>query len=214
MDISQVRVAAHDDADHGPDRSLQPGQGAVADVAAEETARPFDQISRLVGPVDGLADICADGGHAQHPAALGDRLLAVHRGAGVKHLHPFHPGRLVQPFDRLAGLVFARVAAGGHDHADRGPRIDVQLHPVEGAVDAGLEYVHQVAVQTHEQRLALGVAEAAVELEHVDPVAVDHQTGIEHARVGPPVRGHAAHRGQHDLVHHPPGERIGHHRGR
>jgi len=128
----------------------------------------------------------AQGRHPQHPAAVGQNRSALAGRAGVKDGDILHAPGGIQAGDRQPLAVFAGVAARGHDDAHRGARIDVERALVEPAVDDGLHDRDDVAPDPHEQRLGLGVAEAAVELEHLDLIAVDHEPGIEHPLYGRP----------------------------
>ena len=63
-------------------------------------------------------------------------------------------------------------------------------------------HVEQVRAQAEQDRLRLGVAEAAVELDDARlPGGVDHEPGVEKAAIVDAVGGEAAHGRQHDLAH-------------
>jgi hypothetical protein len=56
-------------------------------------------------------------------------------------------------------------------------------------------------LHAHQQGLGFGITEPAVELEHLDLVPVDHQSGIKYAFVRTAFRGHAIDHGDHHFVH-------------
>ena len=124
-----------------------------------------------VGALDAPSGSCR---RARSPPARGrrghDLVAAAALGAGVEdHDVVLAPG-LRQAVDRLALLVGARVAAGGHHDADAASLVQRQLDLGQAAVDARPRAAStQVALQARQHDLGLGVAEAAVELEHARP---------------------------------------------
>ena len=54
----------------------------------------------------------------------------------------------------------------------------------QSPLQARLQDIEQVALQQRQDHLRLGVAKAAVELQHPRPVGRQHQAGVEHAGIG------------------------------
>ncbi len=82
------------------------------------------------------------------------------------------------------------------------PRVPLQAHPVQPALNGGQQGLQQVALEPGQERLGLGIAEAAVELDHFRAVGRDHQPGVQDAPVRPPLARHRLHRGFQDLLLH------------
>ena len=59
----------------------------------------------------------------------------------------------------------------------------------------------QVALEAGKNRLGLGIAEAAVELQHSGPVLGEHEAGVEEALEGSPPGGQLAEHWQVDSLH-------------
>ncbi len=98
------------------------------------------------------------------------------------------------------------IAFGGHHHADRRPRVPLQRRQrVELAVHRGVEQVQQIGLQPHQQRLALRIAEANIELQHLGTLEGHHHAGIQHAAKRPPGTVHGMN-GRHEDVLFDPGE--------
>ena len=68
------------------------------------------------------------------------------------------------------------------------------MHAAEGDVD-------EIGVEQGQQHLRLGVAEAAVELQQARPVGGQHEPGVEHAPVRPPLGGHGVDSGLEHRAH-------------
>jgi hypothetical protein len=70
--------------------------------------------------------------------------------------------------------------------------------PPRSPLRGGGQELEQIGLEQRQDRLGLGVAEAAVELEHLRPVSSQHEPGIEE-----PGEGRTASRelGEHGLVH-------------
>src|SRR4051812_19029191 len=81
-----------------------------ADVSATETLGPPDAVDGLIGPRLRFADAFALRRDIQHPSAVGGDPAPHRLGAGVENLDAFDLRRLLQPFDRRAALVVARIA--------------------------------------------------------------------------------------------------------
>ena len=97
-------------------------------------------------------------------------------------------------------VVAGRVVAGREDDGDRGIIRDLEIDAGEIACRRCGERPEQVAVEAREQRLRLGIAETAVELEHARPVVGEHQPGEEDADEGNAASG--------ELLEHGPVDRV------
>ena len=121
-------------------------------------------------------------------------------------------GRLLGQHDRGAHLGLIGVAPGGehraHGRARGGERRPLGPPPACG--DGRERSPERTRGQHREQGLRLGVAEAAVELEHVGrSVGRDHQAGVEHSLVRRPPGRHLVQRGHQHLAAHPLDELLG-----
>ena len=108
-----------------------------------------------------------------------------------------------QPGDDVTLARAFGIAGRGQHHAEREAAVPLGLGLVELAGDRGLDQVGEVGLQTHHDRLRLGVAHAAVEFDHARlALAVDHQAGVEEAGVGQALGRHAGQRRVDDFAHH------------
>ena len=108
----------------------------------------------------------------------------------------------VETGNNLAPGVSARIAAGGHDDAERGTCIPGRLTLAEVALERRQADVHEIGLEASHDRLCLRVAKAAVELDHFGrAVRHDHETRVQEAEVGIAVGTHAIERRPDDLVH-------------
>ena len=57
----------------------------------------------------------------------------------------------------------------------------------------------QIRLETHQNGLGLGIAEAHIELEDFGPLVRDHQSGVEDASKGTPLPLHRMHRRHEDF---------------
>ena len=132
-----------------------------------------------VGPVAGGGEVGAGAGDGEDPAAGGGHPRA---DAGAEDLDAGKgPGRL-QAVDGVAGAGGGGVALGGQDDRHRGIVDERRLR--REAAGGGLgQQLGQVAVEPGEDDLGLGVAEADVVLEHLEPVGGEHEAGVEDAPV-------------------------------
>ena len=103
--------------------------------------------------------------------------------AGVENLDVVEGGGFGQTGDRHALRVRPRVAARGQNDADGRSRIPVESNLVEPAVAGGEQDIEQVILESQQDRLRFGVAEAAVEFEHLGPGRGQHQTGVQHTAI-------------------------------
>ena len=74
--------------------------------------------------------------------------------------------------------------------------IPAQIHVAEHAFGAALQQLAEVGHQARQQRLALGVAEADVELEQLRAGRGEHQPGVQDAPIRGALGGHAGDRGR------------------
>ena len=96
--------------------------------------------------------------------------VGVRRGAGVQHLRA-GGRRLVEAVDGIAGTGRARVARGGEHDRDAWLGRQPQRPVLEPPSAAAIEDLDQILVDAREQALGLGVAEPAVELDDLRPLA-------------------------------------------
>ena len=122
---------------------------------------------------------------------------------------------VVQAANRMTLGVIAGIALAGHHHADGRTRIPLQRRKlVEPSVDRRFEHVEQIGFQPHQQRLALGIAEADVVFQHLRALLGDHQAGVENAAKRPPGTLHRVDRGHQDVLLDPVQHIVGDQRGR
>ena len=132
-------------------------------------------------------EVGGDGGHAEHAAARGHQ-AALPLGRCPRGT-PGRRRRSRPPRCRVIGLarrVAPGIAAGGDRHAHRGPFR--RPSPLAGPAGARRGRPRPAAAPgrssiAHHERLALGVAEAAVELDHLRPRRRQHEADVEHAAV-------------------------------
>ena len=73
------------------------------------------------------------------------------------------------PGNRLALFIRTGVAVGAHDHTAGGARIEVDHRVVERSGAGGPKDLKEIAFEPDQQHLTFGIAEAAVELQHLRP---------------------------------------------
>src|SRR6187551_3456902 len=150
------------------------------DVRAELRA---GEVDLLDGGVSLLARVRNGGPRADHveDASPGRGELAVaQRRARVEDERPGRACHL-DAADRDAALRVVRIAGGGQDDRHGCERLGGELDSGQLAVRGGGKRFEEIAAQAGEERLRLGVAEAAVELEHARPGVGQHQAGVEKA---------------------------------
>ena len=89
--------------------------------------------------------------------------------------------RFIQTGNDFAFFITARISGGRHDDADGGLRRPTQFDVRQTAVGDGAERLHQIAVETHENRLCLRIAETDVEFQNLRAVFRDHQSRVDDA---------------------------------
>src|SRR5262249_42038384 len=125
-----------------PSLGLARRDRVVADVAPQLHAVKLYLPGHLVGALLRGAHVVAQRGHAQHPAAAGDEVVAADRGAGVEHMAVLAGRR--QAVDGIALARVVGVAGGGQHHAQRHPRVPLRLDLVERAVERMVDEVDEV----------------------------------------------------------------------
>src|SRR5678815_2483354 len=111
------------------------GDGAVADVAAEEGAVPRDLANTGVGRgTRGLYGV-AGADDAKHTAAVGDDAASFEARARVEDFHVLARDA-IEARDGLALLVRVGIAAARHDDADGGARVPAERLVAERALEA------------------------------------------------------------------------------
>src|SRR3984885_13005637 len=89
----------------------------------------------------------ADG--AEYAPARRNDMLALTAGAALKNL-PRQRRRPLETADWIALAESIRVAARGHDHAERRARVPSNLVPLQGARKRRLAQLDQIALQAHQ----------------------------------------------------------------
>ena len=103
----------------------------------------------------------------------------MERGAGVEDERTGCL-RVLDPGDPRASVAARGVVARGEDDGHRRPFPALERRLSEIARSRGREGGEQVALEQRQQRLRLGIAEAAVVLEHARAVGSEHQAGEQH----------------------------------
>src|SRR5207253_2632234 len=106
--------------------------------------------------------------------------VALQCGPGVKDQRACCFGAL-DPLDRGADVDAARVVLGGEHDGYRRVLRSSEVGTQKASCCRGRHRPEQVALEQREQRLRLGIAEAAVELQHLWPIVRKHESGVEHA---------------------------------
>src|SRR4051794_17349559 len=110
--------------------------------------------------------------HVQHAAAVRHELPVLQRRSRVEDERPRRLG-VLDAGDRRAGVAALRVFAAREDDGDGGALRELRRGQVAG------EQRQQVGVEPRQHRLRLGIAEAAVELDHLDPGLGADEAGVE-----------------------------------
>ena len=81
--------------------------------------------------------------------------------------------------DDIAPVELVGIAAGGHDHAERGARIPARLEAVQAAIDRRLAQLDEIALQAHEDGLRFGIAQSAIEFQYIRRAVLgNHQARV------------------------------------
>jgi tRNA uridine 5-carboxymethylaminomethyl modification enzyme len=137
-------------------------------------------VGGAVGCVDGGGEIGARCGDAEDAAAGGLDAVRAHAGACVEDGRAGGFG-VGDAANRLAGLVGARVSAGGEDDADARTGTPREALPGESSLGRRHEGGEEVGLHAVHERLRFGVAEADVELEDLGPIGRHHESGVKKA---------------------------------
>src|SRR6266566_8638518 len=98
--------------------------------------------------------------------------------------------------DGKAGLIRPGISARGQHDPDTRPGRPRWSGPAERAARGCLEQRNQVALQPWQNDLRLRVAQAGIELEHLDTGRTDHEAGVEAAAIGCAVLAQGLYDGQ------------------
>src|ERR1017187_1673973 len=104
--------------------------------------------------------------HSQHAPARSVINPITLRSPRVKHFHALHRTRFFDSVDSLPYFVRSRISARRHHHANRSVLRPLEIPFAHAPLNRGLHGFGQVALQPHQNRLRLGIAKAAVELQH------------------------------------------------
>src|SRR6266545_7134449 len=148
------------------------------DVLSIAGARERDALDSRVGMIARFLDRSPDAGDVQDPPAVGDEPVAAERSAGMederaRRLRRFHA------VDRRARIALFRIAAGGHGDRHRCALRRCEGHAGQITVRGGRERHQKISFQARKDHLGLGIAEAAVELEHPRAVLGQDHPGVE-----------------------------------
>src|SRR5262249_50440475 len=150
-------------------------QRPMPDVTPVVHAGPRDLCHGRIGVVDGPSDRLPERRHPEHPAAVRDDPLALPTGAGVEHHRVGEGRRPVEAADLRPLAHRAGISLGREHHAHGRPcfpaHVGIRERPVAGAH----EQIYEVRAQPHQDRLALGIAEADVELEQLGAPVLHHE---------------------------------------
>src|ERR687891_700267 len=161
------------------------------DVATVLDAGELDLVDRPVGSLARLADRDADARDIEDAPARADERAAPERRARVEDESAGGFGvRDASERHAAFGPIGVAVRSEHDGHGCLWP--GRQLDPGERALRRRGERFEEVALEPWQDRLRLGVAEAAVELEHPRPVFREHQPRVEQPLEGRAVRGELA----------------------
>src|SRR5262245_47398815 len=175
-------------------RGLSSGIGVNGCERDVVTVLDFADFDLLGCPIGGLSrgrDRVAQPGDVQDTSAGRDERALPDGRPGVED-HGSGRLRRFDAFDRDARRGRLRVAGRGQDNGDGRFRARCQLDVGQRAGRDCGERSEQVALETGKDRLGLGIAEAAVELEDPGPVLGQHEPGIEESLEGRPAGGELA----------------------
>ena len=71
--------------------------------------------------------------------------------------------------------------------------LKLQLHLIQGAVNAGVQHIHNVVLHSAQHHLGLWVAEPGIVLQHLGTVLREHETEEDDALEFPALRRHGVH---------------------
>src|SRR6185295_1710189 len=134
------------------------------DVRAEDRAWEVDLLDGGVGLLARVRNGVSGADHVEDAPPGRDELAVAQRRARVEDERAGRAGHL-DAADRDAALRVVRIAGRGQDNGHGCERIGVELDSGQLAMRGRGKRLEEVAAQAGEERLRLGVAETAVELE-------------------------------------------------
>src|SRR4029079_13119928 len=166
----------------GPSAADMALRGPEGDVVPVAHAAEGNQARRLVGARPRGPNVFAGRGHGEDAPAVGDELATVPRRPCVEDERAGRLG-VLDAGDRRPAVAPLRVGAAGKHDRDGG---FVAERDVAGQLPGrrAEEQRQEVAVYPRQDRLRLGIAEPAVELEHPRAVFRQHQAGVQQAGEG------------------------------
>src|SRR4029077_19062982 len=145
------------------------------DVSAVPHVRERDVLAGRVGTLACIRDGASGGRDAEDSAAVRHQAISLERGAGMEDVRAGLLG-VFDPVDRRSNVAAGRVCAGRKDDGDRGGVRDLEVDAGEVAGRCAHERSEEIAVDTRQERLRLGIPEPAVELEYTWAVVREHDT--------------------------------------
>src|SRR5438477_6060259 len=121
--------------------------------------------------------------HSQDSAAGSVVRAIASAGARMKYFHAFDLVGFLNARNLLSHFNRAGISTRRHHHARRRILRPAKITVTYAAFNRSLDRLHQIAFRAHEDRLGLGIAESAVEFEHLRPARSHHQSAIEYALV-------------------------------
>ena len=159
---------------------------------AAEHAVPADLLGKCIGIVPGFLYGIAEGGDAEHAAAVRDDLAVCLLCACLEDLGSLRK-RGVKTCDHVALPRRCRVALCSKDDADSGTDVIGDQLAAEIPLAGRVAELCEIGVHTQHDGLGLGIAEAAVELDDLRiSVFIDHEAGVEEADVFASLACHSA----------------------
>ena len=150
------------------------------DVLAIAHVGKGDAIARAVGKLACSNDAVADARYVENPAPVRDEAIALTGRPGVKDECSFLFG-FGDPVDRGADVVARGILPASEHDGDGGSVCDRDVGARQIARGRGGDDLEKVSLEARQERLRLGIAEPAVELEHPWPVGRDHEPCEEDA---------------------------------
>ena len=176
----------------------------MPDVLAILHAVEMNRVDRPISLALCLSEGVAERRHREHPPAGHHDAIAVERGSRMEDDHVRMRFRR-DPIEALDHRAFLRrfwIAARGQDDRQRDAPVPFGLDTIERSRDAVLDQVREVAFQARHDRLRLGIAQPAVELEHRCVTgAVDHHPRVQKSGVGNAVGRHSRNRRRDHVTH-------------
>ena len=133
----------------------------------------------------GIGQVGAARNHHQHAAAGGHQGVIAPGGAHV--IHAAFNG--IQSLNRKALFVLAGIALGSQHHAQSHPFGPARLIR-RNTRGNRIKDIKNITLEQRQHNLRLGIAEAGVELYHLDAVRRLHQPAVEHAAKRNSLRDH------------------------